>query len=639
MPNPEQLQPSRESAENPTDRIIRPAAETLLNRNEPSPWPEELHQNPDLREQIERRQQLIGEYEAVTSSFPSSMDIKEAVLSGKVDTQKLVLFYDRCAEFLNNDLKSERLILYFPAELIPDEEWSPELPELASAKERFSQAFKASWQKLLVVHDVRENFVGGDIPETEVRTGPLPRVVKGAHLLPILVEKKMITPFQAIELAENSKDEVLRQSIADALPVLDDRRLLGEESMGKLANSTDGLMRHMAEIIKSNRNPHEEESEEPVHDEAWFNAQILKLRQERGAADAAYEARRQAAPESRAAWERSVAYTEIVNRFAKAIMSEVKDYSDLEVAKKYLFESNDPVLGMVYIKAAQGALERLAKIEPDHAKEIFEKLKDSFEALLKAEQAPLVDAAESALARLHVLGVVPKETIEKFGIAIPDMEGRELQPGPEDFGGMSEAIAEDPVLNRYLLPTVLIYGSKVKGYGRASADVDVAVFIKPGTPIEKRHEIQESLRPILESRGIKDQALEFWLDASVEGLTVHDFEDPDKYQADSGLVHVLFGGAWSGRDEAIRMLHEKLLQNYFRSESSGDRKKWLEEMERDALQYRLMHKGYSHFYPERPGMDTEHSDSIDGQSTFWDKGYRRLATKLYLKKVFLPQIR
>jgi len=66
---------------------------------------------------------------------------------------------------------------------------------------------------------------------------------------------------------------------------------------------------------------------------------------------------------------------------------------------------------------------------------------------------------------------------------------------------------------------------------------------------------------------------------------------------------------------------------------------YLEEMERDILQYRLMHKGYERFFPPAGGLHSAHADKVDGESMFWDSGYRQLATKLFASRVFLPKIK
>ncbi len=51
-----------------------------------------------------------------------------------------------------------------------------------------------------------------------------------------------------------------------------------------------------------------------------------------------------------------------------------------------------------------------------------------------------------------------------------------------------------------------------------------------------------------------------------------------------------------------------------------------------------MHKGYRHFFPKKGNLETEHSDNVDSDSAFYDSGYRRLATQLFINRVFLPQL-
>src|SRR6185295_13438322 len=117
----------------------------------------------------------------------------------------------------------------------------------------------------------------------------------------------------------------------------------------------------------------------------------------------------------------------------------------------------------------------------------------------------------------------------------------------------------------------------------------------------------------------------------------------DSAMGDSTLTHVLFEGAWGGNKNTIRELYEKLLVDYLYSKGKtvlqhDARTFWLKEIERDTLQYRLMHKGYARFFPKQGGIDTDHSSGIDSNSAFWDSGYRRLASKLFIDKVFLPQL-
>jgi hypothetical protein len=71
------------------------------------------------------------------------------------------------------------------------------------------------------------------------------------------------------------------------------------------------------------------------------------------------------------------------------------------------------------------------------------------------------------------------------------------------------------------------------------------------------------------------------------------------------------------------MLGERLLMPYLRETNEAVRDVWLREMERDLLQYRLLHRGYERFHVPRDDV-------------FLDDGYRMTASTLYASHVFIP---
>lgn len=205
------------------------------------------------------------------------------------------------------------------------------------------------------------------------------------------------------------------------------------------------------------------------------------------------------------------------------------------------------------------------------------------------------------------------------------------------------SIESSPELSKVLYLTCILFGSKVKGYGSLDADMDVAIFVKPGNTKEDLDSVRTSLTTIFPHEKLKGKIVEFWLEENNNELAVINFQKSQSSVADSSWSHVLFEGVWIGNSDTIKELHEKLLTGYLYSENktinrANARGIWLEEMERDTLQYRLMHKGYARLFEPQGGIHTEHSDSIDGESMFYDSGYRRLATTLFLSKVFLPQL-
>ncbi len=208
---------------------------------------------------------------------------------------------------------------------------------------------------------------------------------------------------------------------------------------------------------------------------------------------------------------------------------------------------------------------------------------------------------------------------------------------------IAKAIEADSELSKYIYPTVLVFGSRLKGYGAEDADIDVGIFIKPNTSNEDLEKVRAKIKDLFSHEKIQGEVVEFWLDQNEDGLEVHDFEEPSPLLGDSYWTHVLFGGAWTGNQAEIKKLRQELLTPYFyddEKEVQGREARgvYLEELERDTLQYRLLQKGYERFMPPVGGIDTPHADKIDGDSAFWDSGFRQTATKLFASRVFLPKI-
>jgi len=155
--------------------------------------------------------------------------------------------------------------------------------------------------------------------------------------------------------------------------------------------------------------------------------------------------------------------------------------------------------------------------------------------------------------------------------------------------------------------------------------------------------LRELLKQSFAHEKIHGEIIEFWLEEKDGKFGIRDFKKPDSAQGEKYWTHILFGAAWEGNENIITELRKKLLAPYMYDtgeviEGQDARTLYLGEIERDTLQYRLMHKGYERFYPSYGGIHTPHADEIDGDSMFWDSGYRQLATKLFASRVFLPKI-
>jgi hypothetical protein len=639
-----------ESKERLDIAVVPPGVETLLSPDrKDSLWPENVAANDELRGQAERRRELIAHIETLFDSIPEeTMDIRTAVDSHLISDANITAVYEQCSDFLESEDGGERIILYLPFELLPKGDWKPDSPALSQAIERFSKTYAETWRAMLSVHDVRANFVEGDILEQELRTEPLPRVSKAAHLIPILVQNDIISAGDAVRIARESDDEILRNSIADSLPVLADMNLLPEETLAEMEDSDDSLMRNLAIIIRNDREEGAGRlADARIHDASWLREEAAHQHKESDAIERARGERIKTAPKARADWEAFAANEEIVKRHAEDIAQALSDGS-LAVSdiQELIATDESRITALSCIHGVRNAAEALSRTDSARARKLFQEFESTVEVLWKKDDVTIHAAIESMLSRLAVSDVVEPAYLGTHGLATPKLDGPfdvENKEMVGEFSNIAQAIESNTELLKYIFPVAILYGSKVKGYGARTADNDVAVFVRPDVPFDRRKDIQTMLEETLRGKNIKDTALEFWLEAQNGGLQIRDMENPDKSLADSSLVHVLFCGAWCGDRNVMRELYDSLLSNYLFTKEEGtdgtDRRNvWLEELERDTLQYRLMHKGYAHFYPEKGGLKMKHSEAIDSRSAFWDSGYRRLATKLYLKKVFFPKL-
>jgi len=159
-----------------------------------------------------------------------------------------------------------------------------------------------------------------------------------------------------------------------------------------------------------------------------------------------------------------------------------------------------------------------------------------------------------------------------------------------------EAQLEEIVARLKPSEIVLVGGSQLKGYGTTNSDLDVwsydqllsSIASQPGNP---------------------------------------------------HTVHICFNTIWlGGRDvsiEELERLSNSLSGNYTEHAKIAiklHRRQAIERLESDLLQYRLLHKGFSRF----TGVDEFRlPPEMDGDCPFYCDKYRRIATMLYAKYVWL----
>lgn len=617
-----------------------PAVEWFLSKsNLAGVWPKNVAVGEEFLKQIEARQTLRECYEELAALIPCGMSVEEAVEKDLIGIKKAERIYSLFADLLA-DCDYQRIVLYLPFELLPSNNWRPG-GGLERALEQFRRAYVGAWHNLLTFHDVAANFRDGDIIEVSTRSKEPARTVKAAHLAPMLINAGLITSGDLVSILEQSRDAVLKNSLAEGLVVANSMGLLAYEEILAMEESGDRFVQSVAFALQLSQNSQSPEANQKV---AAINLKNLGF-------DLKREYRLIELEDFGSVTAKRRAWLILQNKQAlnkKAALA-VKDallseHFDLNVLRAYASGAPKAVL----IEGIREAIEFQAHTDINRARQIFTCLEPVLESLWDKDDQEATKALLKTLRRLANLGIADKAALKKFGITHADLSG----PFSNNLGLIAgeiaklktalAAIAADEEISKLVYPVILAYGSRVKGYGAENADIDLAVFVKPDTDYNQRPQIQALLKKNLKVNDIDGQPVEFWLKSKEKELAVIDFDRPDANLGESWWTHIMFGAAWLGQEEAVSELKEKLLIPYLmpsRAQIDGSdvRRIYLEEIERDCLLYRLAHRGYYEFYPTANG-DERFFRNLDGESAFWDAGYRRLATKLYLTNVFLPKL-
>lgn len=116
------------------------------------------------------------------------------------------------------------------------------------------------------------------------------------------------------------------------------------------------------------------------------------------------------------------------------------------------------------------------------------------------------------------------------------------------------------------------------------------------------------------------------------------FDIRDLERIDPNLAHFVFDTFWVSFDPEIEQKRAKVVAKYLRLPANSNiRRDCLIRLESDLLQFRLMHKGFPYAYGADLSKAMQKFKDIDGSSAFYDIRYRRTASILYAKYVFLPQ--
>ena len=567
-----------------------PPSENLWNQDEFSRlWPE-IYKNGLFSEQLKNLQENSLNINVVLDKLPIGKEISEVINEGVITEFEAINFYKSLDSLLKNE-DYRRLVLYLPFEIIPSVEWKSNNQKLSQFINEFRNDYLGAWVNLLSTQDVRANFVDGDVIEFDVRQSDPQRVVKAAHLIPELIKKGLLNKKQILGLASEVSDPVLKRSINDVLPV----------------------MRNLDQITS---------------DEFDQNYELMADENKLSSEPATKERRK---------W-----------LIKKQRESEIMEKAEIISEQLLLGIALDSSLDKeVVVEAIRTAVEKAGSEDLSQAQKILEQYKETLLASPNGNN-DLKERLIKTWRHFYRLGLTDKKRLEQLEIKLSDLSSKFSENLPnlsteiEKLKGILMEIKLDSELERSVLPVILVGGSKVKGYDELISDTDISIFIKPGTSESRKTQIREKLLRVFLKNNFDHKPTEFWLIKQGDRLKIDDDLKKDRWMAESDWVHVLLNSFWLGDKSEVNKLRNRLLPSFFEMTNETKhhhpiRELYFENMEKDLLQYRLMHKGYERNFPiiQNPYKD---ESSIDGTSAFWDSGYRQLATRLFVNNIFLPKL-
>lgn len=354
----------------------------------------------------------------------------------------------------------------------------------------------------------------------------------------------------------------------------------------------------------------------------------------------------------RVAWEwkdkKGKLVEQTAGKLARALLSGEIDPED--IVNLCNGEAANGTHSLVGAQSAVVTVETLSLENLPKAKELAGCFDEALQALWAKDHPEVREILARGWYHWVSLGVLSEDYLTKFGLKLPKLDAIlpvDLENMPtRESDGLKEALRvaeETPEWSKALYPVFVVFGSRFKGYAGKAADLDAAVFVRPETNIDEREIVENAVAKTQgETTGLGG-VVEFWLGEEGGKLVIRHVPQGRSTIANEDWVHVLFSGVWLGKNEEVQKLYKSLLPLYLRSDprvASGNdaRSLWLRQIEREVLQYRLMHKGFDRFFPNTLGPRTEHSPLLDSDSAFWDPMFRRIATRLFISKVFLPDL-
>jgi hypothetical protein len=599
--------------------LVEPATQTLFTRSKDSLWPPSILDNHELAQEVNMRQKLYASLKALFANIPDpNMDLGTAIDEGRVRGRDVLDLFTLLTALLESDPNNRRLLLYLPFALIPDLLWTKRNDALAQVYTLFAEPYMRHWKLLLEKVDVRANFVIGDILEPELAPNGQPLVHKAAHLIPMLVLRGLMTTDDVQHLHDNASTDTLEKSIADALSVLlpESPAVPKKRSVAHAISSLEQL----TGIINNG----------------------LRQIEVREALDLSRNM-----PIGRVAWEKINNTEKLIASTAETAAAYImKNHTSWSSLQFFINHRAMDLVRLSVVRAVRIAAVTLVETDRTYAHYLASNLFTTLDAS-DSNTPQLGDEIETALGHLLQHGLATDADYLKFGHRLPQLDapfdkGSDIARELRGFEAEVQTLQNDPSFARLFYPVILFFGSRLKGYAKRNADLDAAVFIRPDIDPSERPFVRDKLLELFPSKKIDGKMVEFWLTSQGDELWIRDFPEVDIFLGDSTWIHLIMGSVWLGEATSVTELYEKLLSSFLKTRDAtfmghNLRRLWLDELEREVLQYRLMHKGYRRLFPPHLRIP-ESARRLDPESAFWDEGYRRLATCLYVSRVFVPQI-
>lgn len=562
-----------------------------------------IDHNPKLRAEAKQRRELNEIVSTLFAKIPHpNMNVGQALEKGLISENELTAFYEQLTAFIQADKNHARIILYLPSQLLPH----IKLAENNRTTQKFAEVYKNAWYQLLHESEPRASYVDGDLLEEGM--GAPPRIRKVGHLLPDLLESGVIDLSEIMSLFEVTHQSELHESLMAGLLVARERNLVSDEEWKIFQMKI--LPNVLGDIYQKNTL----NSSQPV----------------------------EISPE-RKDWENQVKSEAILETEANSQLLRVQS-GETTITRVFQLDS------LVGIKVIMYMGEQLAKTDKKKAQAFAQEQLAVLEAHWREKAPGAANIILTLLSHWSKLAIVNSDQLDTFEIQIPDLAA----PFPLDLDKevnsemayaveASKKIEGHPKLSQYLFPIIVAVGSRVKGQAGPDTDFDAGIVFKPTTPWEMRSEILEIIRQDIPELSRIHKPLEFWLSQNDTGYGIKATPTDIETVVTPVQIHFFLNGIWFSQTPEFQKISEDILNKYldtsrFLDQKDEVRRQLLRQLELDMLQYRLMHKGYRRFYPSYKADGTESSKMIDWESDYWDPQYRRIATQLFLSRVFLPDL-